>query len=372
MTVKNEPAAKAKIEQAKPSRIWLIPFLAVLIGGWMVYHDWKNQGPLITVEFKTASGIEVGTTKIKSLDVDIGQVTKVVIKPGLDGVIVTARLASPDYEALLREDTVFWVVSPQVTRAGISGLHTLLSGPYIELYPGKDGLEKRHFMGQESAPLTATGTPGISVTLSSESDFSFTEGDLVVYKGFNVGKIEDIYFNSDENKMYYNAFIEAPYHTLIRSNTRFWKVSGLELELSADGLNVQAETLETIARGGVTFGLPVDEVMGEMIEGRAYFDIFADEQAIMDERYKRSIDYILLVKDSVRGLNVGAPVEFRGVKIGQVIRTDVVSSQMANLLDRSSLIPVLIRLEPGRMGLSDDAEGIEQARVDIAKWVKRV
>jgi paraquat-inducible protein B len=259
-----------------------------------------------------------------------------------------------------------------VTRAGISGLHTLLSGPYIELYPGKDGLEKRHFMGQESAPLTATGTPGISVTLSSESDFSFTEGDPVVYKGFNVGKIEDIYFNSDENKMYYNAFIEAPYHTLIRSNTRFWKVSGLELELSADGLNVQAETLETIARGGVTFGLPVDEVMGEMIEGRAYFDIFADEQAIMDERYKRSIDYILLVKDSVRGLNVGAPVEFRGVKIGQVIRTDVVSSQMANLLDRSSLIPVLIRLEPGRMGLSDDAEGIEQARVDIAKWVKRV
>ena len=369
MTVNNKPAAKANIKVAKPSRIWLIPFLAVLIGGWMVYQDWKNQGTLITVEFKTASGIEVGTTKIKSLDVDIGQVTKVVIKPGLDGVVATARLASPDYSALLHEDTAFWVVSPQVTRAGISGLHTLLSGPYIELYPGTKGEEVTHFKGLETPPLTATGTPGLSVTLSSESDFSFAAGDPIVYKGFNVGKIEDIYFNSDENKMYYNAFIEAPYHTLIRRNTRFWKVSGFEVELSADGLNVQAGTLETIARGGVTFDLPADEVMGEQVEGRAYFDIYADEQAIIDERYKHSIDYILLVEDSIRGLNVGAPVEFRGVKIGRVVRTDVVYSQMANLLEASSMIPVLIRLEPGRLGLSDNDAGVEQAKADIAKWL---
>lgn len=370
MTMSNEPAAKAKIKRAKLSSIWLIPILALFIGSWMVYHDWKNQGDLITLEFKTASGIEVGKTKLKSLDVDIGQVTKVVIKPDLEGVIVTARLTSPDYSSLLREDTTFWVVSSQVTRAGISGLHTLLSGPYIELYPGKEGKVRTHFVGLESPPLTPTGTPGLSVTLNSESDFSFTAGDPIIYKGFNVGKIEDIYFNSDEDKMYYNAFIEAPYHTLIRSNTRFWKVSGLEVELSADGLKVQADTLETIARGGLTFGLPADEVIGEMIEGRAYFNIYADEQAIIDERYKKSIDYILLVEDSVRGLNIGAPVEFRGVKIGQVVGLDVAYRQMANLLDQASQIPVLIRLEPGRMGLSDDEAGIEQAKADIKKWLK--
>jgi paraquat-inducible protein B len=169
--------------------------------------------------------------------------------------------------------------------------------------------------------------------------------------------------------MYYNAFIAAPYHTLIRTNTRFWKMSGLEVELSADGLNIQAGTLETIARGGVTFGLP-DEVMGDRVEGRAYFDIYADEQAIMDERYKHYIDYVLLIKDSVRGLNVGAPVEFRGVKIGRVVRTDMVYQRMRNLLDKSSQIPVVIRLEPGRMGLSDDEEGATQAKADITKWVK--
>jgi paraquat-inducible protein B len=170
--------------------------------------------------------------------------------------------------------------------------------------------------------------------------------------------------------MYYNAFIAAPYHTLIRTNTRFWKMSGLEVELSADGLNIQAGTLETIARGGVTFGLPNDEVMGDRVEGRAYFDIYADEQAIMDERYKHYIDYVLLIKDSVRGLNVGAPVEFRGVKIGRVVRTDMVYQRMRNLLDKSSQIPVVIRLEPGRMGLSDDEEGATQAKADITKWVK--
>jgi paraquat-inducible protein B len=371
MTANSQPATKAKVNPAKPiSMIWLIPIVAVFIGSWMVFQNWKNQGPSITIEFKTASGIEVGTTKIKSLDVDIGQVTKVVIKPGLDGVIVTARLSSPDYDDFLRENTAFWVVSPQVTRAGISGLHTLLSGPYIELYPGSGEIEQYHFEGLETPPLTATGTPGLSVTLSSEHDFSFTSGDPIIYKGFSVGKIEDIYFNSDENKMYYNAFIEAPYHTLIRSNTRFWKMSGIELEVSADGLKVQAGTLETIVRGGVTFGLPTGEVFGEEIEGRGYFDIYPDEQAILDERFAYKVKYILLVEDSIRGIGVGAPVEFRGVKIGQVIRTDLASNQINNLLDKDSLIPILIQLEPGRMGLSDDEGGVDKLKQDLALWVE--
>lgn len=362
---------KAKIKPAKPSGIWLIPLLAVLIGAWMVYYNWTNQGPLITIEFKTASGIEVGTTKIKSLDVDIGQVTKVVIKPDLDGVVVTARLSSPDYAALLKEDTAFWVVSPQVTRAGVSGLHTLLSGPYIELYPGSKGEEQDYFMGLDSAPLTPAGTPGLSVTLSSEHDFSFAAGDPVVYKGFNVGQIEDIYFNSEENIMYYNAFIKAPYHTLIRTNTRFWKMSGFELELSADGLTVQTGTVETIVRGGVTFGLPKDEVLGEQVVSRAYFDIYPDEQAIIDERYTHKVNYVLLAEDSIRGLQVGAPVEFRGVRIGQVVGTDLAYHQVTNLLDKASLIPILIELEPGRMGLTDNEGGVDKLKTDIKKWVAK-
>jgi paraquat-inducible protein B len=372
MTENNQSATKAHVKAARPvSMIWLIPIVAIFIGSWMVFQNWKNQGPLITIEFKTASGIEVGTTKIKSLNVDIGQVTKVDIKPDLDGVIVTARLSSPDYDALLRGDTNFWVVSPQVTRAGISGLHTLLSGPYIELYPGTGEVEQYNFEGLETPPLTPTGTPGLSVTLSSEHDFSFTAGDPIIYKGFNVGKIEDIYFNSDENTMYYNAFIEAPYHTLIRSNTRFWKMSGVELDVSADGLKLQTGTLETIMRGGVTFGLPKDEVLGEMIEGRGYFDIYPDEQAILDERYGHKMNYILLVEDSIRGIQIGAPVEFRGVKVGQVVRTDLAYHQINNLLDKDSLIPILIELEPGRMGLSDDPSGVDKLKQDLALWVEK-
>lgn len=361
---------RAQIKPAKTiSAIWLIPFVAVIIGSWMVYYNWKNQGPVINIEFKTASGIEVGTTKIKSLDVDIGQVIQIRIKPDLDGVVVTARLSSPDYVALLREDTHFWVVAPQITRAGVSGLHTLLSGPYIELYPGEGQDEQFYFTGLESAPLTASGTPGLSVTLESEHDFSFSAGDPILYKGFSVGKIEDIYFNTDENTMYYNAFIEAPYHTLIRTNTRFWKTSGIELDLSADGVNVQADTLETIMRGGLTFGLPDDEVLGARVEGRTVFEIYPDEQTIVDERFKYFADYILLIEDSIRGLKVGAPVEFRGVKIGQVVRTDVAYQQKTNLLDKASLIPVMIRLEPGRMGLTDDPAGVSQVKNDIDKWI---
>ncbi len=212
-------------------------------------------------------------------------------------------------------------------------------------------------------------TSGLSVTLRSKNDFSFTAGDPIIYKGFGVGKIEDIYFNNDENVMYYNAFIEAPYHTLIRTNTRFWKISGIELKVSANGVKVQAGTLETIIRGGVTFGLPENEILGEMVAGRGYFDIYSNEQMVIDEQYEHFVEYVLLVKDSIRGLVIGAPVEFHGVRIGNVAQTNVVNQTGTSLLDKHALIPVLIRLEPGRMGLSDDEAGVEKVKTDIKKWV---
>lgn len=369
-THNNKAGTTAQVKPIKSiSAIWLVPIIAIIIGAWMVYYNWKNQGPIITVEFKTAAGIESGNTKIKSLDVDIGQVTHIEIKPDLDGVIVTARLSSPSSLNLLKEDTLFWVVSPKVSRAGISGLHTLLSGPYIELYPGTGSEETLHFSGLENPPLTSSGTTGLSLTLNSEQDFSFTAGDPVIYKGFNVGTIEDIYFNSSENMMYYNAFIEAPYHNLISTNTRFWKLNGIELELTADGLKLQTGTLETFIRGGVTFDLPKGTPIGDPIDKRAYFEIYPSAQSIIDQRYKYSIEYVLLVDDSIRGLAVGAPVEFRGVKVGHVTRTDVAYMVTSNLLDKTTLIPVMVSLAPGLMGLSDDEDGINTVKSEIDKWI---
>ncbi|MFT4747806.1 MAG: paraquat-inducible protein B, partial [Congregibacter sp.] len=208
------------------SKIWLVPIVALLIGVWMVYYQWSNQGPLITIEFKTATGLEAGKTKIKTRDVDIGLVNKIELTDDLSGVLVTVRM-DKDVAPILHSDNQFWIVSPSVSLSGVSGLGTILSGPFINMAPGIEKQKSETFIALEAPPVTPKGTPGLHVTLNSESEFAYKKGDPVVYKGIKVGEFEDIFFNFEERVVYYNTFIEAPYHTLITTNTKFWDISGV-------------------------------------------------------------------------------------------------------------------------------------------------
>jgi paraquat-inducible protein B len=67
---------------------------------------------------------------------------------------------------------------------------------------------------------------------------------------------------------------------------------------------------------------------------------------------------------SVRGLKAGAPVEYRGLHIGQVER--IMLTEMAESIDgQGQQIPILIRIEPARIELPDSPEGVEQMRKSI-------
>ncbi len=373
MTIKQQvEPADADIQAMKSiSSIWFIPLIAVLIGMWMVYYQWSSQGPLITIAFNTAEGMQSGKTKIKSRNVDIGEVTNITLNEDSDGVLITARI-SKSAEHFLVDDSDFWVVSPQITHAGISGLSTLISGVYIEISPGKSDEEKTDFVALDDPPVTPVGTPGIHITLNSNDQFAYAKGDPIIYKGLTVGKFEDIYFNFEERIVYYNVFIKAPYNQLVTSNTKFWDVSGLSIDLNADGLSVKTGNVQTIFTNGVTFGIPTGMDVGEQHFERAYFDIYPNYEAADDERYQQSVKFVVLVSDTVRGLKVGAPVEYRGVHIGKVISTNMLSKNApAELLKEEIKIPVLIGMQPGRVGLPDDAIGIERMEQQNRLWVKQ-
>jgi len=373
MTIKQQvEPADADIQAMKSiSSIWFLPLIAVLIGMWMVYYQWSSQGPLITIAFNTAEGMQSGKTKIKSRNVDIGEVTNITLNEDSDGVLITARI-SKSAEHLLVDDSDFWVVSPQITHAGISGLSTLISGVYIEISPGSSDEENTDFIALDDPPVTPVGTPGIHITLNSNDQFAYAKGDPVIYKGLTVGKFEDIYFNFEERIVYYNVFIKAPYNQLVTSNTKFWDVSGLNIDLNADGLSVKTGNVQTIFTNGVTFGIPTGMDVGEQHFERAYFDIYPNYEAADDERYQQSVKFVVLVSDTVRGLKVGAPVEYRGVHIGKVISTNMLSKNApAELLKEEIKIPVLIGMQPGRVGLPDDAIGIERMEQQNRLWVKQ-
>lgn len=357
MNVKAIEEAKASMARVtgrvKFSRVWLVPIVALVIGLWMIYTYYSGQGPIIEIAFQSGEGIQAGTTKIKRKNVEIGEVLDLRLSEDAENVVLSVRIYD-HAEHLLREDSQFWVVRPRIGVGGISGLSTLLSGSYIELSPGTDDDLAYFFEGLEKPPATPLGTPGLPVTLNSAGNQALREGDPILFQGIEVGTIESAYFDNQKRRSFYNAFVAAPYDELITENTRFWFNSGLSIELSSDGIRFDVGSLTTVLAGGVAFDVPGGLPLGEQITDRGFFTIYPSESASREFEYENALSFVILFDDSIRGLRPGAPVEFRGVKVGEVVRTDIDYREIENLLEPDARIPVMIDIVPARLGFADD------------------
>jgi len=326
------------------SFVWIIPVVAILIGGWLAYSTISEKGPTITIDFKTAEGLEAGKTKVKFKDVDIGQVESVTIKRDLSGVVVTASL-SKEVSEHLTEATRFWVVRPRLGAGGVSGLGTLVSGAYIEMDPSGQGAEAREFIGLEIPPLVRSDSRGKKFDLKAESLGSFSYGAPIYYRGFKAGQVLGFELEDDKKTVAVHIFINEPYDDLVYDHSRFWNVSGFRVSVDANGMELRTESLESVLQGGIAFETPATLETGEPAKEGTTFALFKDEQAMAAASFIQKERVIAYFDGSVRGLSVGAPVEFRGIKVGSVVDVKLE-------FDRNAMtfrIPVLIELETGRV-----------------------
>jgi len=337
--------------------------VAILIGAWLVYDNYRSRGPQITLVMNSAEGIEAGSTLIKTRNVEVGRVEQVQLSDDLSQAVITARMR-PDTDAMLAEDSRFWVVKPRIGREGISGLNTVLSGAYIQLEPGQSGVDAREFEVSDQPPVSPAGAEGLRVNLVSQLGNSLNVGDPVTYQGLIVGRVEEANFDVETRRMDHRIFIESPYHTLVTDNTRFWTASGFDLRLDSEGFRANLESLEVLLGGGVTFGVPEDLMQGQPVAANTTFELYSDEDSARQGTFNRYLEYVLLVEDSVRDLNRGAPVEFRGVRIGTVAAVPWNFTAPQPGSRTSFAIPVLIRIEPQRLG-------IDAQTLDIEEWRKR-
>lgn len=352
------------------STIWIVPATALLIGAWMIYDGFINQGPMITLEMKNAEGIEAGKTPIKTRNVPVGQVQTVRLSEDLSRAIIEARLR-PGSQRMLNTETQFWVVKPRIGREGISGLNTVLSGAYIQLLPGDEGTPQRDFKVLEQPPVAPPDAEGLRLELVSGLSNSLSTGDPIVYEGLTVGRVESTQFDAQSRQVKHQVFIQAPYDPLVTSSTRFWTASGVNVDVGADGLTVSFESLESLLGGGITFGVPQDVPPGGPVESGTTFELYPDRMSAREGSFDRYIEYVLLVEDTVRGLNSGAAVEYRGVRVGTVVSVPwALNIRRAIELDEMA-VPVLIRIEPRRIEGSADELPLEKWRSRLKQWMAR-
>ncbi|HCD7426711.1 TPA: intermembrane transport protein PqiB [Citrobacter werkmanii] len=342
-------SGEAKVQKVKNwSPVWIFPIVTALIGAWVLFYHYSHQGPEVTLITTNAEGIEGGKTTIKSRSVDVGIVESATLTDDLTHVEIKARLNS-GMEKLLHKDSVFWVVKPQVGREGISGLGTLLSGAYIELQPGNKGNKLETYQLLDSPPLAPPDAKGIRVILDSKKAGQLSPGDPVLFRGYRVGSVETSTFDAQKRTISYQLFINAPNDRLVTSNVRFWKDSGIAVDLTSAGMRVEMGSLSTLFGGGVSFDVPEGLEQGEPVGQQSAFNLYDDQKSIQDSLYTDHIDYLMFFKDSIRGLQPGAPLEFRGIRLGTVSKVPFFSPNMRQVFNNDYRIPVLVRIEPERL-----------------------
>ena len=341
-----------------PSLIWLIPIVAALIGITLVARILWERGPEVVLTFKTAEGLEAGKTAVKYKDVQIGMVERIRLASDRSHVRVRVQL-NKDADGFTAEDTRYWVVRPRLDTSGISGLGTLLSGAYIGADAGVSKESSGEFAGLEVPPIITRDTSGTQYQLRARDIGSLDIGSPVYFRRVKVGQIASFDLDGDGRGVTLRVFINSPYDKFVGVNTRFWHASGIDAQLSASGFTLRTQSLATILLGGIAFQSP-DEAQGPIAKSDTAFALAEDEQTAMKQPDGPSQSLLMYFNQSVRGLSPGAPVDFRGITIGEVKSIGVQFDRS----EREFLMPVLVTVYPDRLRRADGVRDVPEQQAE--------
>jgi len=335
------------------SLVWLVPIAALMVSLWVVLAAYNDQGPLIEIAFPNGSGVKVDETELRYRDVTVGVVESVRFADGLANVIVTVRL-DKNVAPYVDSDAQFWVVRPQVSAQGVSGLDTVLSGVYIEgNWNGEQDTPTDSFVGLDRPPLVRSGQEGIAITLRSGNVKGLSEGTPILYRGIQVGSVANLRLSDDGISVIADAFIRAPEDRLITTATRFWDTSGFTFSFGAQGAQLDVSSLASLVAGGVAFDTIVSG--GDAVEPGEAFQLFVDEETARNSVFTDgdegpTLDLAVIFEGSVSGLSAGAAVEFQGINVGSVTAiTGLVDEARFN--DRTVRLLATVSLRLVKMGL---------------------
>jgi paraquat-inducible protein B len=320
--------------------VWLIPIVAAFTVLWLGWQSLQTRGPLITISFDDAEGLDEGHTPVRYKSVQVGLVESVGLSKDLGKVVVTARM-DRRVAASLTEHAQFWVVKPRFSAAGVSGLSTLLSGSYIEMEPGPGGPASK-FVGLEDPPVVQSQVPGTRFTLEATQLGSLDQGSPVYYRGLQVGEVLGDNLRDDGRNVEIYVFVRKPYDRLVRADSHFWNASGVSVGTTGTGIKANIGSLQTLLAGGIAFNSPPDgpELVPGSGDGR--FILYDDEVSAEEAPTGPVLPYLARFPGIVHGLGIGAAVEMNGVKIGQVtglhLEYDLASGTLAT--------PVSLELQP--------------------------
>lgn len=299
------------------SAIWIVPIIAIAAAGALAVRTYLRAGPTIKITFQSADGIQAGITDVRYKNVPVGKITDISISDDLDEIVATVSL-SRGAAKLAAKDTKFWVEKPRVGVGGVSGLSTLLSGAYIGVDVGTSHESAENFVGLEHPPGVLHDERGRRFKLTAMDGGSLAPGSPVYLRRNQVGQITDMQLAPDGKSVDVEVFVLAPWDRNVTDKAVWWNASGLDVTLDANGLRVDTQSLATVVAGGIAFGYRDPDKPGTPTVEGARFPLYDDRGHAMAKPDMEELALALRFDTPVRGLSIGASIDFDGITIGQV------------------------------------------------------
>ncbi|NDL62519.1 PqiB family protein [Acerihabitans arboris] len=304
------PTSAAVKNKRRISPFWLLPFIALLIAGWLVYSTIQERGSTATIDFVSADGIVAGRTPVRYQGVEVGTVQNIKLSDDLKSIRVEVSIKR-DMRDALRKGTQFWLVTPKASLAGISGLDALVGGNYIGMMPGK-GEEEKHFIALDTQPKYRVNTGELLVHLHADNLGSLNTGSLVYYKKLPVGKVYDYDISRDKGGVNIDVLIDRRFTDLVKKETRFWNVSGLKADVDFHGARVEMESVAALVNGAIAFDSPPQ---GEQARSDDNFTLYPD--------LAHSQRGVIIQLDLPNGQNLSeghTPLLYQGLEVGTLTK----------------------------------------------------
>lgn len=328
------------------STVWVLSLIGILIGGLTLAHALAQRGPRVTVSFLSGAGLVAGKTKVRYRGVEVGRLERLRLSGDGRRVYAELRLDAAGHR-IATCGTKFWVVRPRIDVKNISGLLTAISGTWIGVDVDARSLRACDaFTGFDTPPAITSDKQGMHFVLRARTLGSLNAGSPVYFRGLQVGQVLGYSMARSGGSVRIGVFVRKPFDRLVTSDTRWWQAGGIELKLDSSGMRLDAPPAAALLAGAVAFETPHRNVGAASAAQVEDFQLADSRTDAMRANEGPPAVVRMRFAQSVRGLSVGAPVEFRGIELGTVTAIDI---DLDPERDRFDML-VTLSLYPSRLG----------------------
>ena len=226
-------------------------------------------------------------------------------------ITLTAGLL-PDFAFLLKEQSQFWLVKPNISLSGLSDTDALFGGSYVSVNAGQ-GERHKTFELFTTPPIKHLSASGLQLSLQSKDSNSVNSGSPISYQGISIGQVDNASIDEASGGVKINITIDDEYKHLVTPYSRFYNASGISISGGLNNFRVQTESVDTILRGGISFYNPEKTPTDEKVKEGENFALFDDIQQAEMAGIAIKIHF-----NDTTGLTENLSIKHQGQSIGVV------------------------------------------------------